>query len=441
MEHEVPPVSRRLVRLIVVLLGLIVVGIAALLVVLLTGNGETDVVTEDTSPVTGTILEDLDPAGPSIPDDVDPGGGSAPGATPVPARMTLERVAAEVDRLWPGSISAQRWGVDAVEGWTCVPNTDGALVSGSVATCRPDPPVVEGQHPVVTVLVLDGAGRVAVAEAGVQNPDLSPESMHLNVESGLNCTRFTNTDPGPANIDDPLRYFAAVLYWFLEGRPSPLMDIDENDIPCETKFTADVVAGLWSGGWLPPAPPEPAGQPVDGPVQDGDVLSVFGVAHDDTLNVRARPGADQPVVSELAPTDEVVATGRAWALSDSIWYEVRTGPGWVNSDYVAFAGDPLSLPGDEVDLRAKTVTELGQLFVDRMSRRSLPRPPSRVVVSVAPTDNEITYDLVGIGSDRTVGLRIQIMARSLDGDYAVDRIVETSFCARDFGRRRGSFCR
>lgn len=70
---------------------------------------------------------------------------------------------------------------------------------------------MEGQHPVLTVLILDGAGTVAVAEAGIQNPELAAEAVESNVESGLNCTQLTRTEPGPAGIDDPKQYFATVL--------------------------------------------------------------------------------------------------------------------------------------------------------------------------------------------------------------------------------------
>lgn len=136
-----------------------------------------------------------------LPDDK-PGDGSTPGSTPEPERMTLQEVSAEVDRLWPSSSSAALWGADMVEGWSCRADTEGDLSSGSVVTCRPDPPVEEGQHPVVTVLVLEGAGTLAVAEAGIQNPTLNADSVYSNLESGLNCTQLTKTEAGPASIDD-----------------------------------------------------------------------------------------------------------------------------------------------------------------------------------------------------------------------------------------------
>lgn len=75
------------------------------------------------------------------------------------------------------------------------------------------------------------------------------------------------------------------------------MDIDENGIPCETKFTSDVIAGVWSGGWLPAAPATLAGEPIDMPVEEGDGLDVVGVAHDD------------PPRSTKGPADERSSAG------------------------------------------------------------------------------------------------------------------------------------
>ena len=441
------PIYRRSERLIVVLLAMIAVGIAALIVVLLARNGETELSTQTDLTATEVTTEDTSPASGAVVEGLDPGSGSTPEVTPAPLMMTRQEVADEVDRLWPDSNSALLWGVDHVAGWTCLSDSEGGLQGGSVATCGPDPPITEGQYPVVTVLVLDGAGTVAVAESGIQNPRLDPGWMSSNVKSGLNCTQFTETDPGPASIADPLTYFATVLYWFEEGQPSPLMDIDENGIPCETKFTADVVTDLWSGGWFPAAPPTPVGQLIDGPVQEGDVLGVVGVAHDDRLNVRLRPGTAQPVMTTLAPTAEVVATGQVWALPESTWYELQSGPGWVNSRHVAFIAATRAVPPrvwEGWELEAETITQLGQLFIDQ-AVADLDSPPSITVISVAPTDTEITYDIVGIGDDDQYGSRVRIIARDPSENVEaaflqIERIEATAFCSQGIGGRDLSDC-
>lgn len=209
-----------------------------------------------TSVVDATVPSTTPPSSPELPTTAAPPTTSTATTTAAPVALTIGQVEAYVAERYPGSASADRWGVDVGRAWACVPDTSGELAAGAVLTCRPDPPVLEGQHPVTTVLVLDSSGKLAVIEAGVINPILLADVIVGAVGSGLNCTRLT--DPGSelisgigSGLTPQETYGAVTLYWFLEGRPSPLMDIDENGIPCETKFPAAVVAEVWSGGWIP----------------------------------------------------------------------------------------------------------------------------------------------------------------------------------------------
>lgn len=126
----------------------------------------------------------------------------------------------------------------------------GGLGAGSILVCRPDPEPTEGQFPILVVLVLDDRVHVAWAQAGVENPGLNPDALRSLAKPGLNCTQL-QADPEFARVaaimNDRTTYFAAVEYWFLEGRPTR-MDADSNGIPCETRFDAAVVRALWAGG-------------------------------------------------------------------------------------------------------------------------------------------------------------------------------------------------
>ena len=190
--------------------------------------------------------------------------------TPEPVSLTVEQLGALISTSLPNS-SLAAVGEDHPE-WTCEagpvrigdedhnPITDGPLPAGSVATCRPTPTPIEGEHPVLTVLVLDNNSTVAVAESGLTHPLLFPTlpfaaGYEEEVSSGLNCTELLaagsvfsrqTQDLTPAQT-----YFGVVLYWFLEGRPSPLMDIDQNGVPCETLFSPEIVDSVWTEGWLP----------------------------------------------------------------------------------------------------------------------------------------------------------------------------------------------
>ena len=104
----------------------------------------------------------------------------------------------------------------------------------------------------LTVLILDDTGVFAVAEGGVMNPLLNEDSTVEQLGTGHNCTELVAPDSLLATqLPDPLlQYFGVVLYWFLEGQPAPLMDIDLNGIPCETKYPREVVESVWAGGWF-----------------------------------------------------------------------------------------------------------------------------------------------------------------------------------------------
>ncbi|MEM9607679.1 MAG: hypothetical protein AAGA99_09665 [Actinomycetota bacterium] len=183
-----------------------------------------------------------------------------------------------------------------------------------------------------------------------------------------------------------------------------------------------------------------AGEPIELFAQSGQVWSVVGVDREDVLNVRSGPGVDADIVATLAPTAAgVVTTGRAQALSSSIWYEVEVDgvAGWVN---IAF----LALPGVVTDETAAVEAALGALpvaetLVDLGTATAAvfasDEPASDVVVSVAPTIGdlgEITIDVMGLGDDAQVGWRLRLFAVEDEaGEFFTLRTVEAvTLCGR-----------
>jgi hypothetical protein len=171
-------------------------------------------------------------------------------------------------------------------------------------------------------------------------------------------------------------------------------------------------------------PGELPGEPADfGPVA-GAVLGVVGVAHDDTLNVRAAPGTDQEVVAELEPlADHVVAVGNTRTLPESIWYEIEVdgGTGWVSASFVAYLGAT-------TDVTAAIIEELGatpgaETMVDLADAVAAPltshdEPVPEVTVVVAPTVGdlgEITIDVTGYPDDAVLGERLAIFGTPAEG--------------------------
>ncbi len=182
------------------------------------------------------------------------------------------------------------------------------------------------------------------------------------------------------------------------------------------------------------------GDPIDIGPSAGDVLAVIGVAHDDVLNVRAAPGTDQAIVVELEPlADDVVAVGNSRSLPRSIWFEVDVDgvTGWSNSSFLGYLGQTTDETASIIDLlgetpEAETMTDLGRVVAEALASDE---PPSRIVMSVAPTVGdlgEVTYDVVGLGDDALRGFRLHVFGTpSESGEGFVLRSVEqTLLCGR-----------
>lgn len=177
------------------------------------------------------------------------------------------------------------------------------------------------------------------------------------------------------------------------------------------------------------------------PGRAGDELAVVGVAHDDVLNVRSGPGTNRRIVARLAPTDSAFATGKARALSRSVWYEVSTrsgAKGWVSARYLAIPGDVDDVTSDYLAEHPRpaaiSMTTLGEI----VAADFLPDAQgSYIAMTVAPTVGdlgEVTYDVVGLADDSVRSLRLHIFAQPHDsGDGFELRTIEArSFCIRGF---------
>jgi len=155
------------------------------------------------------------------------------------AVLTLADVEQAASDMWPYQVSSQ---------WTCSMETSGELRPGAIFKCIPDPVPAEGQHAVLTGLVLDDTGLISFAESGVQFIILNPAVMKADLDSGQFCRDIlASTEFERELSDQQFAYFGALLYWFLEGRPDR-MDTDGNGVPCETLFPAWVVDLVWEGG-------------------------------------------------------------------------------------------------------------------------------------------------------------------------------------------------
>lgn len=189
------------------------------------------------------------------------------------------------------------------------------------------------------------------------------------------------------------------------------------------------------------------GDPVDLGPPDGAELGVVGVAHDDVLNLRAAPGADQALVDEIPPTyDGIVAKGETRSVP-AFWtrVEYEGNEGWVNMRYLAYLGttdDVTSQVISEMGGRpeAATMAELGKMVAEALSSED---PPSDIVeVTEASVGDlgEATFDVVGLGDDSVRGLRLHVFGEPSDGGFTLRTVEQTVLCDPTRGVDAEGFC-
>lgn len=180
------------------------------------------------------------------------------------------------------------------------------------------------------------------------------------------------------------------------------------------------------------------GEPIEFGPADGDTLAVIGVAHDDVLNLRAAPGADQQILDGIPPLhDALTALGQTRELPGSFWIAVdfEGTEGWVNLRYIGYLGDTTdetaAVVGQLGDAAgAETMLDLGFIVADSMASDE---PASDIVLVVAPTVGdlgEVTYDVIGLGDDALRGVRVHVFGQPIDEGFALDTVEVTVLCGR-----------
>ena len=186
-----------------------------------------------------------------------------------------------------------------------------------------------------------------------------------------------------------------------------------------------------------PGSSELPGEPIDFGPAAGDTLAVVGVAHDDVLNLRAAPGADQEILEGIPPTyDALTAVGQTRQLPESFWIAVdyQGTEGWVNLRYIGYLGDTTDVthavneqlggaPG------AETMLELGLIVAEGIAGDS----SADIVMSVAPSVGdfgEVTFDVTGVEDDSVRGSRLHVFGQPIDEAFLLASVEGTVICAR-----------
>ena len=208
--------------------------------------------------------------------------------------------------------------------------------------------------------------------------------------------------------------------------------------PTVTTTTAVTTTTLPAATTTVGEPGDLPGEPIEFGPAAGDTLAVIGVAHDDVLNLRAAPGADQQILDGIPPLhDALTALGRTRQLPGSFWIAVDFDgtEGWVNLRYVGYLGDTTDETAAVVDQfgdapGAETMLDLGFIVADSMASDE---PASEVVLVVSPTVGdlgEVTYDVIGLGDDALRGVRVHVFAQPIDEGFVLDAVEVTALCGR-----------
>ena len=180
------------------------------------------------------------------------------------------------------------------------------------------------------------------------------------------------------------------------------------------------------------------GEPIDFGPAEGDTIAVIGVAHDDVLNLRAAPGADQEIVAEIPNlADGLTALGHTRDLGDSFWIEVEYegATGWVHYGFIGYLGVTDDMTSTVIDQLgetpvAETMLDIGAAVAATFASEE---PESDIVVTVAPTVGdlgEVTYDVVGIGDDAVRGFRVHVFGQPEDETFGLKSVEVTTLCGR-----------
>lgn len=179
------------------------------------------------------------------------------------------------------------------------------------------------------------------------------------------------------------------------------------------------------------------GEPIDFGPAAGDTLAVVGVAHDDVLNLRAAPGADQEILDGIPPTyDALTAVGQTRELPGSFWIAVdyEGTEGWVNLTFIGYLGDTTDITHAVTEQLggtsgAETMLELGLIVAEGIAGDS----SADIVMSVAPTEGdlgEVTFDVTGFEDDSVHGSRLHVFGQPIDEAFLLASVEETVICAR-----------
>jgi len=195
------------------------------------------------------------------------------------------------------------------------------------------------------------------------------------------------------------------------------------------------------GDFFPTPEPAPtvAGRSIEAVEPEFNAEIVFiGVPVDETIDIRALPGVNQPPAGQVPPGTRVEKMTEEFETEDGLlWWQVRAGDvqGWIQPN-VAYMGpdeDITELVAPRID-SSVIYAEAEEAALVVAEAVALDQGPSDIMI-VGRRDIEgqnsttITVDILQPGDDSVIGSRLRI-ASSITSGHQPIKVLKSTLCAR-----------
>lgn len=178
---------------------------------------------------------------------------------------------------------------------------------------------------------------------------------------------------------------------------------------------------------------------IEAPADSVGDPAVIGASAQQSHEIRALPGDNQPLLGVTAPGASVGFFGDVFATEDgTVWYRVRyeSFQGWIKPQvgYRGIATDvteqaKAAIGADTPYPSAEALaTAIGDVFA------SATGAPEATIVSKTEIESQslstVTVDILGLPDDAQLGYRISISADGRTGQWLTESVLQFPLCSR-----------
>jgi len=184
-----------------------------------------------------------------------------------------------------------------------------------------------------------------------------------------------------------------------------------------------------------PAPTIP-GEVLEIEAQEVEAQVVFiGVSVQDTIDVHALPGLDQPLAGQVPPGAPLEPLGSAFQTEDGLtWWQVRAGDvqGWIQPN-IAYQGPAEDITDEVLATAADTTYPTALVASTRVANSVAAKEGAAEVMAITRADTQtrggtFTTDLLGVSDDAQVGFRLLITVDETSDGWVPISVFQFPLC-------------